>query len=270
MSSLESVKSKDGTVIAYERRGHGPPLVMIHGTTVDRTRWGGVVAKLADHFTLCLVDRRGRGDSGDSPDYTVEREFEDVVAVVESLPQDALLFGHSYGAICSLEAARLTSRIAKLVLYEPPLPLPGQPRIFTPDLGERLQHFLAVDDREAIVTTFMREVIRVPEREIDSMRRTSTWQVRLRCAHTIPREVATADLYRFRPEAFAAVKVPALFLLGSRSPAYLQAATRMASEAMAGSTVEVLPGQGHAAMSTGPRVFLEAVLPFLLRERQVS
>jgi pimeloyl-ACP methyl ester carboxylesterase len=84
---------------------------MIHGTTVDRTRWGGVVGKLAEHFTLHLVDRRGRGDSGDGPSYHIEREFEDVVAVVESLVEPAFVFGHSYGAICSLEAARLTSLV---------------------------------------------------------------------------------------------------------------------------------------------------------------
>ncbi len=264
MPLLESVRSKDGTKIAFERRGDGPPLVMIHGTTVDRTRWGGVVGKLAQHFTLCLVDRRGRGDSGDGPRYAIEREFEDVVAVVESLATPAFVFGHSYGAICSLEAARLTPRIAKLVLYEPPLPLPGQSHVFISDLGERLDRFLVAGDRDAIVSTFMREVIRMSEDETASMRKTSTWEVRLRAAHTIPREMATANRYQFSPEAFADLHVPTLFLLGSRSPVFLQAATRMASEAIAGSKVEELRGHGHAAMSTGPTVFLEKVLPFLL------
>ncbi len=263
MALLASVRSKDGTLIAFERRGHGPPLVMIHGTTVDRTRWGGITSKLAEHFTLHLVDRRGRGDSGDGAIYAVEREFEDVVAVVESLDEPALVFGHSYGAICALEAARLTSAIARLVLYEPPLPVPGQSQVFMPDLVERLHLLLAGDNRDAIVATFMREVIRSSEQEIDSMRKTSSWQVRLRAAHTVPREVATADRYCFVPEAFAALRVPTLFLLGSHSPPFLQAATRMASEAVAGSTIEVLRGHGHAAMSTGPRVFLEKVLPFL-------
>jgi pimeloyl-ACP methyl ester carboxylesterase len=237
---------------------------MIHGTTVDRTRWGGVVGKLAEYFTLCLVDRRGRGDSGDGPSYRIEREFEDVVAVVESQAEPAFVFGHSYGAICSLEAARMTPRIAKLLLYEPPLPLPGQSRIVISALVERLERFLAAGDRDAIVTTFMREVIRLSDDEIDSMRKTSTWAVRLRAAHTIPREMATANHYQFAPEAFADLRVPTLFVLGSRSPVFLQAATRMASEAIAGSKVEELRGHGHAGMSTGPTVFLEKVLPFLL------
>jgi pimeloyl-ACP methyl ester carboxylesterase len=263
MPLIKTVRSKDGTPIAYERRGHGPPLVMVHGSTVDHSRWGGVVSKLAEHFSLYRVDRRGRGASGDGPAYSIEREFEDVAAVVESTETPAFLLAHSYGAICSLEASRLTARIAKMVLYEPPLPLPGQDLIFPTDLTQRLENLLAAGDRAGVVEAFMREVIRMSEREIESMRRTSSWAVRLQAAHTIPREVAVASTYRFRAESFAHVRVPTLFLVGSRSPAYMHEATAMASAALAGSQVESLRGQGHAAMSTGARIFLEKVLTFL-------
>jgi pimeloyl-ACP methyl ester carboxylesterase len=263
MPLIETVRSKDGTSIAYERRGHGPPLVMVHGSTVDHTRWGGVVSKLAEHFTLLMVDRRGRGRSGDGPVYSIEREFEDVVAVLESTAVPACLLAHSYGAICALEALRLTERIAKVVLYEPPLPLPGRGPIFAVDLGPRLQALLAAGDRDGVVATFMREVIRMSEQEIEGMRRTSSWAVRLSAAHTLPREVAVANTYRFHAQGFAAVRVPALFIVGSLSPAYMYEATTMASAALAGSQVVSLRGQGHAAMSTGPRVFLDKALPFL-------
>ena len=264
MRLIESVRSKDGTTIAYERRGHGPPLVMVHGSTVDRSRWGGVVSKLGEHFCLPMVARRGRGKSGDGPAYSIEREFEDVVAVLESTEVPACLLAHSYGAICSLEASRLTTRIARMVLYEPPLPLSGQGPIFPADLGQRLDNLLAAEDRAGVVETFLREVIRLSERDIERLRRSSSWPVRLQAAHTIPREVGVASTYQFRAEGFAQVCVPTLFLIGSRSPAYMHAATAMASAAVAGSRVESLRGQGHAAMSTGPRVFLEKVLPFLL------
>src|ERR1017187_1566825 len=116
MPLIETVRSKDGTSIAYERRGHGPPLVMVHGSTVDHSRWGGVVSKLAAHFSLYLIDRRGRGASGDGPVYSIEHEFEDVVAVLEATRVPAFLLAHSYGAICSLEASRLTARIAQLTV----------------------------------------------------------------------------------------------------------------------------------------------------------
>ena len=263
MHVIETVRSKDGTTIAYQRRGDGPPLVMVHGTTVDHSRWGGVVDKLAEHFCLYLVDRRGRGKSGDGPVYAIEREFEDVVAVLEATEGPAYLLGHSYGAICSLEAARLTTRIAKMVLYEPPLPIFGQGLIFAADLSQRLDQLLASGERASVVDTFLREVIRMSERELERLRRSSSWPVRLQAAHTIPREVGVASTYQFSAGSFAHVQVPTLFLVGSRSPSYMHAATTLASSAVVGCQVESLRGQGHAAMSTGPTVFLEKVLPFL-------
>jgi len=263
MRLFETVRSADGTSIAYERRGHGPPLVMVHGSSVDHTRWGGVVAALAERFTLYMMDRRGRGRSGDGAAYAIEREFEDVVAVLEATPVPACVLGHSYGSICSLEASRLTTRIARMALYEPPLPVADEPLSFAADLGQRLQAILATGDRALVVETFLREVLRTGEGEIARLRRSSSWPVRLDAAATLPREVAVATTYRFHPENFAHVRVPVLLLHGNRSPAYMQASTRMASAAVAGSRVEVLPGHGHAAMSTGPRVFLDKVLPFL-------
>ena len=263
MRHFDTVISLDVTAIAFVRRGHGPPLVMVHGSAVDHTRWGGVVSTLAEHFTLYMMDRRGRGKSGDGPVYAIEREFEDVAAVLEVTPVPACVMAHSYGSICALEAARLTTRIVRMALYEPPLPVPGQPLSFAVDLGQRLEAILATGDRGLVVETFLREVLHMGEHEIARLRRTSSWPVRLDAAATLPREVGVATTYRFVAENFARVRVPTLFLCGNRSPVYMQASTRMASAALAGSRVEVLSGQGHAAMSTGPKAFLAKVLPFL-------
>jgi alpha-beta hydrolase superfamily lysophospholipase len=98
---MKTVTSADGTLIAYEQGGKGPPLVLVHGTTANRTRWASVRARFEAHFTVTAMDRRGCGDSGDNPDYAIEREFEDVVAVVNALGAPVLLFGHSYGALCA-------------------------------------------------------------------------------------------------------------------------------------------------------------------------
>jgi pimeloyl-ACP methyl ester carboxylesterase len=266
MHHFETVRSKDGTSIAYECRGHGPPLVMVHGSSVDHTRWGGVVTALAERFTLLMVDRRGRGRSGDGPAYAIEREFEDVAAVLEASPEPARVLAHSYGAICSLEAARLTSRIARMALYEPPLPVPGQPPSFAADLSQRLHAILETGDREAVLETFLREVLHMTPGELAQLRRTAGWLVRLEVAATLPREVGVATSYRFAAEQFAHVRVPTLFLHGDHSPAYMQASTRMAATAVAGSQVEVLAGQGHGAMSFAPKMFLAKVLPFLCAE----
>jgi pimeloyl-ACP methyl ester carboxylesterase len=263
MRTIETVKSKDGTSIAFERLGHGPPLVMVHGTTLDHTRWGTVVTKLAERFSLTMVDRRGRGKSGDGPVYAIDREFEDVAAVLEVTPVPACLLAHSYGAICELEASRLTTRIAKMVLYEPPLPLPDRGLIFPADLAQRLAALLAAGKREAVVEGFLREVLQLDDSDIERLRRSSSWPVRIQAAHTIPREVSIANTYHFHAGSFAHVRVPTLFLVGSISPNYMHAATAMASAAVAGSRVEELRGQGHSAMSTGPEIFVESVLGFL-------
>jgi pimeloyl-ACP methyl ester carboxylesterase len=268
MHHFETVRSKDGTSIAYERRGHGPPLVMVHGSSVDHTRWGGVVSALAEHFTLLMVDRRGRGKSGDGPVYAIEREFEDVAAVLEASPAPAAVLAHSYGAICSLEASRLTSRIVRMALYEPPLPVPDQPLSFAVDLSKRLHAILEAGDRATVLETFLREVLHMTPGELARLRRTSGWTVRLEAAATLPREVGVATGYRFVAEKFASVRVPTLFLHGDHSPAYMQTSTRMAAAAIAGSRVEILTGQGHGAMSFAPKMFLAKVLPFLRGEGQ--
>lgn len=235
---------------------------MVHGSTVDHTLWGGVVTELAERFSLYLVERRGRGRSGDGPTYHIAREFEDVVAVLDAIPSPAFVLAHSYGAICALEAMRLTSRIAKAVLYEPPLPVPGRRLFVARDLGHRLDGLLAKGDRSGVLETFLREVMRSTEPELARMRRSASWNARVAVAHTIPREVSTAYSYQFDPEGFAETQVPTLFLIGGRSPVFMQEATRMANAALPGSRVVSLPGHGHAAMATAPDLFLDEVVRF--------
>src|SRR5262245_15334434 len=103
---MDHVTSRDGTPIGYERSGQGPPLILVHGTTADHSRWAPVLPALSERFTVSAVDRRGRGASGDAPIYAIEREFEDVAALVDAVGGPVYLLGHSYGALCALEGAR--------------------------------------------------------------------------------------------------------------------------------------------------------------------
>src|SRR5512139_4073493 len=146
---MEKVRSKDGTFIAYEKSGHGDPLVVVHGTSADHTRWGSVLKQLEERYTIYAVDRRGRGESGDTPPYNIEREFEDIAAVVDSIPGPAYLLGHSYGAICSLEAALLSRNIKKLILYEPPITL-GTSKEYPPHVVSQIQQLQSQGNYEAI------------------------------------------------------------------------------------------------------------------------
>jgi pimeloyl-ACP methyl ester carboxylesterase len=118
---MNHVTSGDGTKIAYERGGNGPSLVLVHGTATDHSYWAPVLPHLERHFTVYTVDRRGRGQSGDTEPYAIQREFNDLATLVGSIDGPVHLLGHSYGALCSLEAALLARNVHKLALYEPPI-----------------------------------------------------------------------------------------------------------------------------------------------------
>jgi pimeloyl-ACP methyl ester carboxylesterase len=259
---MEKVKSKDGTDIAYWVGGEGPPLVLVHGTTADHTRWASVSPAFQEKFTVYAVDRRGRGESGDTLPYAIEREFEDIAAVVNAIPGPVNLLGHSYGAICSLGAALLTEAIAKLVLYEPPIPAGID--IYPPGAADRIQKLVDAGDRDGAVSTFFREIVKMPEHELALQRSLPIWKARVAAAHTIPREMMFDEQYKFSPERFRKVDVPALLLLGGDSPPFLKGATELVSQTLPHNRIAVMPGQQHTAMNTAPQLFTSEVLKFLL------
>jgi pimeloyl-ACP methyl ester carboxylesterase len=254
--------SADGTAIGYFRSGNGPPLVLVHGTTADHTRWRTVLPLLEPHVTVYALDRRGRGASGDTGEYSIEREFGDVAAVVEAVadasggPVD--LLGHSYGAICALEACLRTAGVRRLVLYEPPVQPP--PRSPTTD---RLAELLAGGRPDEVVETFFRDIARVPERDLVRLKSLPSWPARVAAAHTVVREERFGDHYRFAPERFASLSVPTLLLAGSASAAFLRASTEAVAAAVPGARVVVLAGQAHNAMDAAPDRFTAELLAFL-------
>ena len=258
---METIASKDGTRIAYSRSGSGPPLVLVHGTTADHTRWARVLPELEQHFTVYGVDRRGRGGSGDAADYAIEREFEDVAAVVDAIGEPVFLLGHSYGAICSLEASVLTDKVRRLILYEPPIPSDGP--VYPPGVPERVQARVDAGDPEGALEVFFREVVRMPDREFEVYRTLPAWKVRITLAPTVPRELTIERTYRFQPERFAEFSTPTLLLLGGDSPPMFRRAIDLVAAAVPTSRIAVMPGQQHVAMDTAPELFLKELIGFL-------
>lgn len=254
---MEKIRSKDGTPIAYERRGEGPPLVLVHGTLANHTRWEPIVQTLAQHFTVYAVDRRGRGESGDTEPYSLEREFEDVAAVVDSMSDKVNVVGHSFGALCVLEASLLTSNIRRLVAYEPP-PVP-----FPDGVMDRIQALLDAGDPEEAVITFVREIVRMPPHELERWRTTPVFPARVAAAHTIPREVNGVMAYQSKPERFKNMNVPTMLLLGGDSPPFVRGITEGWHDALPDSRIVVLPGQQHIAMDIAPDLFIQEVMRFL-------
>lgn len=259
---MEKVTSRDGTTIGYKRIGSGRPLLLIHGTTADHRRWDAISSRLEEHFTVFAVDRRGRGSSGDSPNYALMREAEDTAAVIEVIGEPAFVLGHSYGAVVGLEAAVLTDQIARLILYEPDLP--SDETAFPPGVTERMQAKLDQGELEAALEVFFREVVRMPEPELAVYRQLPMWKGRIELAPTIPRELRAGETYHFDDKKFTGLKIPTMLMVGGDSPAHFLKAAEMIASALPNSRIAILPGQRHIAMDTNPDLFLKEVLDFLL------
>lgn len=265
---VRQVTSRDGTEIACWTSGQGPPLVLVHGTTADHTRWAPLSKHLEPHVTLHAIDRRGRGASGDAPGYAVTREYEDVAAVVDAVadasgsPVD--LLGHSYGGRCALGAVALTENVRRLVLYEPPADRAAAS--VPPAVQRQMDERLAEGDREGVLETFFREVVKMPEHEFLRYRWLPAWQARVTAAHTITRELRAVSERPYGPAWGAGVTVPTLLLLGGDSPEYATNDTRTIAASLPDARVSVLDGQQHIAIDLVPDVVAEVVLAFLQDE----
>lgn len=260
-TGADHVISSDGTPIAVWHGGSGPPLLLVHGTTADHTRWAKVVPTLARRFTTYAIDRRGRGGSGDAPHYSVEQEGRDVAAVADWIGTPVHLLGHSYGAICCLEAAFHEANLRTLILYEPPIPLGTQ--IVPRELRAQLDALVDADEREAALLLFFRGVVGVPEPQLDAMRAHPAWPSRIAAAHTMTREIRLDDSYRLDVARLRGISLPALLLLGADSPAIFHEATRMLATSLPRARTHVMPGQQHVAMDLVPDDFVEIVSTFL-------
>jgi pimeloyl-ACP methyl ester carboxylesterase len=256
------VRSRDGTPIAFAINGRGVPLVLVHGTTADHTRWAPLMATLERFFRVYRIDRRGRSGSGDTLPYSIEREYEDVATVVEWIGEPAHVLGHSFGGLVALEAALRCSRAAvrSLVLYEPPVATLGVP---PQDLLDTMDQQVARGDRDGAVTTFFRDLLGVPGEDLTLLQALPTWRLRCSAAHTMARELRAAFSYELDPSRMGRLGMPVLLLVGEGSPEPMQTTTQALATMLPNARVESLRGQQHNAMDTARELFLRAVIDFL-------
>ncbi len=255
---LQHLSSADGTRIGFRRSGEGPPLVLVHGATGAHWSFRFLVPALVDRFTVYAVDRRGRGESGDRADYAIEREFEDVAAVVDSIDEPASLLGHSYGATVALGAALAAGNLHKLVLYES---TPGMSVVPSEEL-ERIEDLVARDEREEALVHALRVFGLTPD-ELEQIRASPTWSARVAAAHTVTREVRAEEGCRFDPARFRELATPVLLLLGEESPDWAREGTERIRALLSNARVAILRGQGHTAIMTAPELVAEEVARFL-------
>jgi pimeloyl-ACP methyl ester carboxylesterase len=253
------VHSKDGARIAVECAGQGPTLLIVHGGTGDRRRWTPLLPLFASHFTVCAMDRRGHGDSEAGANYSLTKEFEDVAAVAESLPGTVSVLGHSIGGLCALEAAFLTNRISRLILYEPPL----QDLDHT-EVADRMEAMIRTGKREQALIAFLRDIVMLSPDEISAMKRQPSWSDRIAGIDIQLREIRAANKYRFDPDRVRTLQVPTLLLTGDKtaSPQLKQAIASL-MDTLPNRTLVVFEGQEHNAMDHIPRQFAETVARFL-------
>lgn len=253
-----TVNSADGTPIAFDRRGEGAPVILVGGAFNDRTTVAGLAEVLAADFTTFAYDRRGRGDSGDAPEYAVEREIEDVAALVELAGGTASVFGHSSGAALALEAAAHGVRIEKLAAYEPPYVVGDRPPV-AEDLADRIKARLETGDRDGAVRLFLTEGTGAPAEAVEGMQASPVWPWLTGLAHTLPYDLTICGPGGGLPTArLAKIKAPTLVIDGGASPPWFAEAARAVTEAVPGARRETLPGQDHGVLQTP-----EALRPLL-------
>jgi pimeloyl-ACP methyl ester carboxylesterase len=265
--SKQSVASKDGTEIAYWTSGNGPPLVLVHGTPADHTRWRPLLPYLQSHTTAHAMDRRGRGGSGDGEQYALEREYEDVAAVVDAVAEASGsavdVYGHSHGGFCAFGAAAMTSNIHKLVLYEG-WPVPN-PSVFalTVEVEERMDVLLAEGDRDGAVETMFRYYELMSEDDLAAFRAAPSWPGRVAAAHTITRECRAEAQATLDPQLAVKITVPVFLLVGEQSSDPGKAQVEAVAAVLPDARIEVLEGQEHVADVIVPKTFSEYVMAFL-------
>jgi pimeloyl-ACP methyl ester carboxylesterase len=258
-SHVSFVRSKDGTRIAVECTGKGPSLLIVHGGTGDRKRWKPLLPLFASQFTVCAMDRRGHGESESGANYSLKKEFEDVAAVVNSRPGPVFVLGHSIGGVCALEAAFLTNKISKLVLYEPPLQDLDHTAV-----ALRMEKMIQAGDREQALVTFLGEIVMVSPDEIASMKSQAVWPNRVSGIDIQIREIRALSKYRFDAKRMRTLKTPTLLLAGSKTASpQLKQALNSLRDTLPKRTLVVFEGEGHNAMDRIPQQFAETVTNFL-------
>lgn len=254
------VESRDGTPIGYVRVGSGPPLVIVHGAWASGDSFLPFADLLGERFSCFVMDRRGRGNSGDGPEYDLQCELADIEAVLDIAGQDACLMGHSGGGVYALEVAR-NAPIKRLVVYEPPLR-----QILNPDTPSFLDRFrYAVEDgkNEAATTMFFREMVGVDEEALGAFQSTTAWQQRVPRAWTVVRELQRMLDAGLTFERYGSVSVPTLLLVGTETPEEDVLATHRLHGVLPDSRVAELPGQGHVAHLGAPELLANEVAKFL-------
>jgi pimeloyl-ACP methyl ester carboxylesterase len=237
---MEHVTSADGTRIAVQHSGHGPALILVVGAFGDRTSTASLSAGLTDYFTVYEYDRRGRGDSGNQADYAIERETEDLAAVIDSTGGPAAVFGHSSGGALALETAARGQGVSRLVVYEPPY-YPDGP---TDHLADELAEMSATGRDSEAAERFL-ALVGTPAQVLEQMKAGPYWAHMQAYALTLPYELRLGNNGTVPRGRFGHITAPTLALAGGQSGEPARHVAEAIASAIPNGHARVLAGQGH-------------------------
>jgi len=263
----DAVRSADGTMISFGIVGRGPAIVIAHESLETGDEWRQVAMALADRFTCFCVDRRGHGKSGPVGDYGLEKECEDLNAVLDRAGHDATLMGASYGAVVAIETAM---RFApdRLILYEPPFPLTATSPVHIA-LEESLapyERLVDARDLEAALAFGLKNLAGVSDEAIDELRESSPqiWETMKQLTPTWVPEMHALRRLPLGVERYRSLQVPTLLLSGSESADFLRETVMALAAVLGKSRVHVLQGQGHEAHLSAPEQVSAAIAQFVI------
>jgi pimeloyl-ACP methyl ester carboxylesterase len=237
-------------------------VVLVHGSLSDAAHaWNAVRPLLEDRVTVFALDRRGHGRSGDGPGYEPRREYEDVAAVVEAVPAPVDVVGHSFGALCALEAARLTPRVRRMVLYEG---IPRDGRTVSPTgLAEQVELLVRRGEPERALDLALEEITHHRPHHHNHGHRAESWSTALAGVAAFARELRAEHDFRFTAERYAGVACSTLVLAGGESSVIVREDASAVAAGLPSAQVALLEGQRHSGIHAAPELFADAVRGFL-------
>ena len=256
---MNSVNSKDGTKIAFDQVGEGAPVVLVCGGSVDRMSNAPLAERLAQHYTVYNYDRRGRGDSGDTEPYAVEREVEDIEAVIQAAGGSAFLYGTSSGAALALIAAASDLNVSKLALWEPPYIIDDSRPKPPADTASIYRGFVAEGKRGDAVEYFMAKVVGLPPEFVAFARSQPWWSAQEAIAHTLAYDATIMGDYSLPTEQAASVTVPTLVMAGGASWDWMKNSAQTLARTLPHGQYRTLEGQEH---NVAPDVMASALKEF--------
>jgi pimeloyl-ACP methyl ester carboxylesterase len=262
-NTMKTLISKDGTPIAFDQSGQGPALILVTGALTTRTDWTSLAAHLAPHFSVFSYDRRGRGESGDTAPYAVEREIEDLEALITEAGGSAFVYSHSSGGALALEAAvQAGERIKKLAIYEVPYNDDSEAKLAWRAYTQQLTELLAANRRGDALALFMK-LVGMPAEAIEGTRHSPAWAKLEEIAPTLAYD-HTAIMGKDAAvpiERAARVHVPTLIMNGGASFPFMYETALTLSKAIPHAQLRTLEGQDHGP---APEVLAAALKEFFL------